>query len=59
MLLVLHYKNGADIIQKINYIHQSETHLIFTRKRNPAPVFQDVIRIPIENLAAWNVYQED
>ncbi len=56
-MLRLHviYKNGNKLDQDVNYLASDGEHIIYTVRRNPHPVFQRPVMIPIKNLEQWEL----
>lgn len=55
MRITVTYKCGTVNTTEINYLHFEDGCIYFTRKMNPAPVFQEPTKIHIENIAKFDV----
>lgn len=56
--LKITYKNGNELSQKINYLHIEDGKLFYTVDKNPHPVFQEPVSIPLENIKMLDVTAE-
>lgn len=52
--LTLHYKNGTTIEQGVNYLHFEGDGIFFTVKSGMHPIFQEPVKVPVENLESWD-----
>lgn len=55
MELDISYKNGTKLTHKINYLHFENGFIYFTIDKNPHPIFQEPVKIPLENIYAFEV----
>ena len=53
MMIAIEYKNGTTIKQDIHYVASDGTYLIFSVKKNPSPVWDEPVRVPLKNIKAW------
>lgn len=60
-MLKLHltYKNGNTLDESVNYLASDSKYLIYTVRTNPTPVFSTPVRIPLKNLASWELEEID
>ena len=55
MEIFIIYKNGTTVTHKINYLHCQNGFICFTIDRNPHPIFQEPVKIPLENIDTFEV----
>ena len=55
MEITIKYKNGHMITNNINYLHFENGNIYFTVLRNPTPVFDAPVKIPLENIESYTV----
>lgn len=56
--LKITYKNGNELIQKVNYVHIEDNQIFYTRATNPSPVFREPVSIPLDNIKTLDIIQE-
>lgn len=56
--ITINFKNGNKIKQKINYIAYEEGKIIYTKYRNPTPLWLERIEQNIEEIENFVVYDE-
>lgn len=53
--LHISYKVGTELDQIVNYIHVEDGKLIYSKDKNPSPVFVEPVRVPLENIESFEV----
>lgn len=50
MTIIITYKNGTTLEQKVNYLHVEDSVIWFTVDSKAHAIYQEPVRIPLENV---------